>query len=187
MQVRDCVAFAAEVLDAQNAVKYLKSGETNDYNNVSDTIETLLKAYNAVADEIARDFIKLTRSESFSVTGGEVRYGAFYDNPLKILSVKNVSGSEANAKICPDKIATDEGEITVEYVFAPSARGLDDESDFTYTEIGERTIGYGVAAEYALMRGMYEQAVIYNEKFIAAMKNALFRRKKPKVKGRAWF
>lgn len=187
MQVRDCVEFAAEVLDAQNAVKYLKSGETNEYDNVSDIIETLLTAYNAVADEIARDFIKLTRSESFCVTGGEVRYSKFSDNPLKILSVKGANGNAVTAKIYPDKILTDAGEITVEYLYSPSARKIDDESDFTYTVIGERTVGYGVAAEYALMRGMYEQAVIYNEKFVDALKNALFGRKKPKIKGRAWF
>ena len=187
MQVRDCVAFAAETLDLKNVVKYLKSGETNDYNNVSDTIETLLSAYNAVADEIARDFIKLTRSEVFTVTGGEIKFNKFSDNPLKIISVKGADGNAVAAKIYPDKIATDAGEITVEYVYAPAARELNDECDFSHTEIGARALGLGVAAEYALISGMYEQAVIYNEKFIDAMKNALFKRKKPKIKGRAWF
>ena len=187
MQVRDCVAFAAETLDLKNVVRYLKSGETDEYSNVSDTLDTLLSAYNAVADEIARDFIKLTRSEVFTVTGKELRFSKFSDNPLKIMSVKGADDKAAAAKIYPDKLVAEEGEITIESVFAPAARSLNDECDFTYTEIGARTLGLGVAAEYALISGMYEQAVIYNEKFIDAMKNALFKRKKPKIKGRAWF
>lgn len=187
MLVRDCVAFAAETLDLKNVVKYLKTGETSVYNNVSDTIDTLLCAYNTIADEIARDFIKLTRCEDFSVVDGEIKLKKFSDNPLKIISVKSMGGDVVSAKIYPDKIITDLSQASVEYVYSPPKRQLDDECDFTYSEIGYRVLGLGTAAQYCLISGMYEEAVIYNDKFIDAMKNAMFNRKKPKIKGRVWF
>lgn len=186
MLVKDVLSLSALMLGDDNLKTYISGGEVPDADTTENDYATLLNCYNIVADELSREYVKLTYTESFTPINGEVSYERFTFNPIIIKSVKNSNGGEVNYRINPIKIYVNEP-VVVEYVYAVPERNISDECDFSCTAVSKRIIAYGVVCEYCLVKGRFEEAVTWRDKYSNGLQAVLSYKKSRKIIARKWF
>ena len=186
MTVKDILTTVALLIDRKDILKYLQEGVSDNTADVISEIDSLVSCYNIVTDEIASEFYKFTYSEEFSVTKGSIKLSLLKYNPLSIISVETKNGKKANAKILFNEILCDNNEVVVNYYYLPKAKNIDDESEYTNTSVTSRVLAYGIATEYLLIKGAYEEASLWHQKFIDGLKGALSKTKIGKIKGRSF-
>jgi hypothetical protein len=186
MSVKEILILCAEILDDANLKNYFLNAEIADEQTASEDAELLLKCYNLVADEISREYFLLTYEETFTPENGEISYLKFTKNPVLIKSVNYLNGVEANCSINPVSIYVNKP-VKVTYAYACDEKTLNDISDFTATKISKRVLAYGVVVEYSLIKGMYEQAVTWRDKYRESLQSCLGVKKSRKIKARKWF
>ena len=59
--------------------------------------------------------------------------------------------------------------VLVEYEYAPDKVGLDDEICYMEKDVPVRVIAYGVAAEYCITEGDFDQAVMWHKRYTDAI------------------
>lgn len=129
-----------------------------------EAIDTLLFCVNAVEDELARNYIPLKTSESFSTTDGKIDYSKLKKRAIKIISVQKKGRDIAFSK-GTDGIITEAGSVTVEYNFAPVRKDISGESEFSDFDASECLVAAGAASEYCLIRGDATGAQIWEKRY----------------------
>ena len=71
------------------------------------------------------------------------------------------------------------------YTYLPKTKTFDDKSDFTLNA-SVRLLSYGVAAEYALANGMFEEAAVWDKKYKDAIKAAYCSKPPRRIRSRRW-
>jgi len=149
-----------------------------------EALDKLLRCVNLVRSEIASDYYPLLTSENINCIDGRVDPVSLQK---RIIDVKRITqnGKAVQFKVYPDTVKTAAGEVEIEYSYLPEDEGLDGDAGFS-DKIAARVIAYGAAAEYCLITGLFEEAVIWEKRF----KDSLFvsQRKKSeiRVKPRKW-
>lgn len=187
MTVKSILKLATGLLNRKDLLSYLNGESVEDEERVKSDIDTLVVCYNVVAEEISTVYTKVVYTQKLTVTAGVLKYNQFTYNPVKILSVKDVDGNEIACTILPTELRTNTSRIVVEYTYIPPKLKLEDNSDFTNTEVKERVLGYGIVTEFCLIKGMYEEAVLWHDKYVTSLKNTLSNKKLQKIKGRVWW
>ena len=185
MTVKSILKLVSSLLNRKDIYSYLNGGAASG--NVSDEVNTLVDCYNVVAEELSTVYPKLVHTQEFSVKGGVLKYTQFVYNPVKILSVKDINGNQVECKILPTEIRVDLSKALIEYTYIPVKRRLDETSDFKNTPIKERVIAYGVATEFCLIKGSYEEAAMWHDKYTSGIKNSLAIKSANKIKCRMWW
>lgn len=148
-------------------------------------IKLLVKCANIVMKEIASGYLPLTESKTCVVKDGEVEYSMLDHRVREILGVKS-KGNEVAWEALPSKLKTDaEGEVEIKYCYLPSDVDLEGECDVN-VRVSPVCLALGACAEYCLIDGAYEQAVMMNDKFMDAIAVACRNNREKKVKGRVW-
>ncbi len=184
MTVKEIIKQSAIFLNANEIVNYLVKGTAENFSNLLEEVNLLVNCYNVVAEEIASSHCRFKAVESFSPKNNRVTLGEFLYNPLAIINVFDKNGVKVNANILPTEIITDLPFITVEYYYIPSIKTLDDISDFKDTFIKKRTLAYGIVTEYLLIKGSYEEASLWHEKYAQSL--ITLKGNTGRVKGRVW-
>ena len=166
MLVSDVIKTALAFLDRQDAADMIESGTYSSDGEISRLVTAVLHCYNAVEDELARGFFPLSAEETLTSADGRIYYTSFSKTPYKILSVTQ-TGRPSPYAIYPKYIELAAGSYEIKYLFAPSAKELDDESDFPGYPIGERMMAYGIAAEYCLISGDIEASESWESRYRA--------------------
>lgn len=186
MTVKDVLKTVAMLINREDILEFLNNGYSSNYNLVNEDVDVLINSYNIVADEIATEYFKLKTIEKQTVYNGVIKCSNLKRNPISIISVVNKKGDKIPCKILPSEILLDEQEAIIEYNYTPDTKGLDDVSDYSSTPIKNRVIAYGVATEYLLIKGAFEEAFVWHEKYVDALKGSLVKSKIKKLKGRIW-
>ena len=126
----------------------------------------LLAAANLVVNELASEYLPLVRTETQTARGGKIYYSALAEQPIEILAVRRI-GEERRAeyRVMPVYIALQNGTYEVEYRYYPREKTAETACDYDETRLAKRVIAYGTAAEYCLMRGLYEECSLWDERF----------------------
>ena len=185
MTVKDIIEKSAVLLNKSEIVKYLNTGVAENYFSVLEDVEILLNCYNVIQDEIASSYFRFKDCEKLSTENGVIKLSRFTNNPFAIISIKDESGLKLDAKILPTEIITDKTAV-IEYYYLPSAKKLEDISDFTGTPVTLRTLCYGVMTEYLLIKGAFEESSTWHSKYVDALSNLAINVKRKRVKGRVW-
>lgn len=165
MQVKDIIAAALRLVglgstaDALNAGEELSSGD-------SETVTAFLYCFNAVEDEVARCYLPLKCRETLNFNGGELYYSAFGHTPVRIRKIVSGAGN-VPYELYPRYIRADCEKAEVHYEYSPSKKGLNDESDFTESIVGEYLLACGAASEYCLLNGEIEAAQLWESRYRA--------------------
>lgn len=144
----------------------------------------LLRCANLVCGEIASDYYPLSAKETVSTADGTI-------SPLalnkRLIDVKRITqaGCPVRFKVYPAAIKTAGGKVEIEYSYLPENYPLDGETDFG-DKISARIIAYGTAAEYCLICGLFEEAVVWEKRFKDSMLAAQSKKSEIRVKGRKW-
>ena len=186
MTVKDVLKTVALLINRADILDFFNNGYTDDYNEIEDDVNLLITCYNIVADEIATEYYKLNMTEKFTCQNGVLKFSQFTKNPIIINSIKDDDGNDVKYKALLGEITLDKPLVNVEYSYTPDTKGLDDISDYSSTPINKRVIAYGVATEYLLVKGAFEEAVVWHDKYVESLKGSVIKSKNKKLKGRIW-
>jgi hypothetical protein len=138
-----------------------------------------------VENEIALDYLPLTAEQTMESSSGKIVYTAFLRTPVSITSVTDAYGNRLPYTIYPTYLRTEEGTAVVTYSYAPVTKSLSSESEFV-ARASKNMLAFGVAGEYCLTKGLYEEAIVWDKKFRDALLCACSQNSPHVVRSRRW-
>lgn len=183
MTVKEVLSQAAFLLGKEDAVSYLQGDADSD--SGGEVAAALLKCFNIVENEIALDYIPLTAEQNVNVLGGKIYYSGLKHTPVSVLSVTDVYGNKLPFTIYPEYVQTKAGAQVIVYTYAPAVKKLTDSCEYG-NRISLRLVAYGVACEYCLVCGRYEEALLWDRKYKDALLCVAALNKPHVVRSRRW-
>lgn len=183
MLVSDVVALAAHNIGRDDLIPAIQSADKN----TPDKLVGLLHAYNIVESEIALDYYPISQTVPMTPVSQKIYYESlpfFYRNLVSVTQ-NNVP---VRYELRPEYIYLPDapkGQVTVEYYYEPETKFLPSECEFR-TVISARLMSFGVACEYFLSQGKYDEAAVWEEKFRDALRAAGLLRRTLAMRSRRW-
>lgn len=123
----------------------------------------LLRLVGSVVSEISSEYYPL-KAEEEAESGGEIPLASLSKRVRQILRVTR-DGRAVEFSLHPFCIRTVPGRVRILYHYEPAAV----EEELSALELSPlltvRAVALGVAAEFCLMHNLYEQAVMFDQKF----------------------
>lgn len=182
MLVKDVIIKACDFIGKEEMSAKLKAGETLA-SQEDELIETLVKQFNLVREEIASEYQPILKSESFVVKNFKLEFSSFSSPVLEIYSIKDRLGRNVNYKIFDGYIFVCGKDVEV--IYSTLAEGLTIEDEFSAT-LPERIFAYGVAREYFFHNGFYEDANMWEGRFKGSLEIVLRRKSRVQIPKRRW-
>ena len=182
MTVKETILLAAELLGCGERVKeyFEEKGETG-----KKEAQTLLRCFNLVENEMALDYLPLYAEDETQSDTGAIAYSAFGKAVVRVLCVRDEWGNKIPFRLFPDHLKTAPGKVRVAYTYTPEEKGEEDSSDFVL-QASPRLFALGIAAEYCLAAGLYEEAEIWDAKYRDALKAAYAAKPARVLRSRRW-
>ncbi len=184
MTIKDIIKTAAVFLNLTDVTEYLNGNVQTPAANTLSAVNSLTGLTNLVIAELAASYVPMTCTETVQTDDGKIVFASLTHNVTRILSVKNSFGHDAEFKLYPEYIKVFGGEYTVEYEYAPANYGLNDAVGFN-GKITAALLGYGVAAEYCITQGRFEESLLWRQRYAAGVERVALPKCKT-LKGRCW-
>lgn len=150
-------------------------------------VDKLIACYNITVSELSGEFVPLYYKEDFSVKDNKIYFKDFTKTPLEIKSVYR-SVIPQKFKVYPTYVKVETDHCTVEYVYrVKEVNSIEDECELSGSIIPERVIAEGVVSESLINAGMYQEALLWRDRYEKSVKNCLLKRKVERIKTRIWF
>jgi hypothetical protein len=182
MKVKEIILMAAYELGlGAEMQEYYNSGTVG----TTEQSELFLQCFNLVENELALDYLPLYAEDELETKTGVVNYALLQNSAVRILRVENEAGEAVKFDLYAEYLKTEPGVVKVQYTYTPKKKKVADESDFTL-QASERLLSYGVASEYALATGRFEEAAVWEKKYKEAINAAYALRPAKKLRSRRW-
>ncbi|MBR2967469.1 MAG: hypothetical protein IKC35_01665 [Clostridia bacterium] len=176
MKLKECILLAASALNLDVAFD----------EQLTDTEKLLIRCANNCLDEITSEYIPLKCELTVQSSNGSIPYSLISDTVYDVISVTDINGARVRFSLMPSRIKVDkDGAYKVIYCTRAPTLQLEDDVPIEL-HLTPRIISYGIAAEYLLVTGFYEEAVTYDTRFKDALKRALSGHGEKRLKGRRW-
>ena len=182
MTVKEILLASAGLLGKGDEVKAYLDGTSLD---AQADVENLLRCFQLVENELALDYLPLHAEEEIQTQTGAIFFDEFTRAPVRILRVCDEGGKSCTFKLFPEYVKTQSGKVKVTYTYAPNEKTLDGESDYK-AQASVRLFAYGIAAEYALASGMFEDASVWDKKYKDAIEAAYRSTPSRVMRSRRW-
>lgn len=127
-------------------------------------VDFCIDLYNRVENELALEHFPLEASDVF--TSNMAKYENFYYQPCKIISCENETYKvKKDCIVSKDKKAL--GKVRYTYI-PPKKLFIIDES--SYADIYFECVIFGMLSEYYLTKGMWQEAGLYNQRYLAEIR-----------------
>ena len=127
----------------------------------------LVRCYNLIEHELATDYFPILEVDKFFNVDDKIYYKDFSRKGYMIKGVQDFRGDKVNYVLRLEYLELqknyDGGTFFVKYYYTPDEK--DFHSQCTYGVEYINILKYGVASEYCLVTGDFEQAKIYNDKY----------------------
>lgn len=138
-----------------------------DIELTDDIRNNLVRCYNLVEQELATDYFPILEVEKFFHVEDKIYYKDFSRKPYMLKGIQDFRGDSVSFRLTPEYITLIKnyhgGTFFVKYYYIPDTKEL--YSTCTYGAEYTGILKYGIAAEYCLTNGDFEQAKIYNDKY----------------------
>ena len=182
MKVLDIIVAAATELGIADEVnEYLLGGSEN----AKADAENLLRCFQLVENELALDYLPLHAEEEITSATGAIGFEVFSRPLVRVLKVTNTQGQELDFKLFPNYLKTQSGKVCVTYTYTPNAKSYTDESDFKAL-VSIRLFAYGIAQEFCLASGRFEEAKVWESKYKQAIAGVYRANPAKKIRSRRW-
>lgn len=183
MLVNEIILAAAELI-GDKAAEDVKARLENKGGDEGLTQE-LLRCFNVVEHQLAVDYLPLKREETLETETGVIAYSLLEKKAVQIVKVQDEWGMTVRYDIYGEYFKTRVGKVTVTYTYEPEEKTLGDESDFQCV-VSKRMFAYGIAAEYCLKAGLYEEAAVWDGKYKEAITAAYKQSPGKNIRRREW-
>lgn len=151
-----------------------------------ETTERLLFCFNTIENELALDYFPLKTEVEVETEMGVVHFSGLEKKVVRILHVEDEWGNEVPFKIFPEYIKTQvSGKVKMTYVYFPKKKHLGEASDFILYA-SARLFAYGMAAQYTLQNGSFEENAIWEKKYKDAIKRTYRLYEGKVIRSRRW-
>ena len=175
MKIRDIAELACILLQRNDIINTGIFMQTEDNQLVQSVLKNnydlrlLTRCANLVAKEIACEYIPLLHTQKIASHEGKISYADFEKLLLEIKCIKDCHGNEVDYYCLPDHVAVQDGSFEVSYAYIPTDKNFFDELDFCGTKASDRIFAYGTVAEYCLVTGNYDEALMWERRYKDAL------------------
>jgi hypothetical protein len=145
----------------------------------------MMRSYNLVESEIATDYAPIVCEQKIACVNGKVAYDSFSRPPAYIIGAFDRFGQKVKIRLYSDYFTVAKGEYTVRYAALPRTKTMEDECELA-ASITERTVAYGVAAEYCVQNSLYAEHAVWDKKYKEAVAAAYRLRPTKRIRSRRW-
>lgn len=176
MKLKDCIQLSGVLLNLSDVLTS---------KSPTDTDKLLLRCANNCISEIACEYLPLIDEKKVNAKDGKITYSLLGKTIYDVINVTS-EDKKVEFELMPSYIKVEkDGEYTVKFCYCPSELQADDEVPMPLL-VTERVIAYGIASEYMLINGFYEEAMAFNQVFKDALVRAAYGKKEKRVKSRRW-
>ena len=166
MKLKDAIYYSAMFLRLDEVCRALETGEGNE--ETDKEINRLVRIANLVISETAREYLPLKTKEKITVGEGGMKYSALKKRCADVFSVSDGQGRTVPIKCYFDFFTLPKaGEYEITYSFVPDEMTLDGECDLG--KLCERVLAYGICAEYSIISGEANDAVLWDGRYKDAL------------------
>lgn len=184
MKVKEVMALAAANLGRDDLIAAIDDLRGDP----SGELQTLLRCYNLVENELALDYLPLKYEDTVELVAGKAPYSAFSFAPVAVTNVIS-NGRDAAFAVRPDCVVPQvdgcEKTVQVRYCYSPAEKGVEEDGSFS-GRVSARLLSYGVACEFCLTQGKFDEAKLWEGRFQDAIRAANIVRRKLKMRVRRW-
>ncbi len=188
MIVKDVIKLTATLLQLNNFISggYFDEGETvTEEDELTATL--LTNCFNIVNNTIATEYVPLIEEKECIVNDGKVAYSDLSDKTImNIKSVKRLNGTPSRFSCFPTYIKVDESKVNISFAYFPPSLSEQSTVNTFGIHISEQIYAYGMASEYCVVTGMYDDAAIWDNKFKNALQGVVKKLGNIKLKERSW-
>ena len=186
MLVKEILKISADFLELKNVKKYLNS-EVEISDEIEEEINNLLLGLNMVNNTIAASYIDLNGIKKIDTNNKVIPFSDISQKSIiEIKSVESIAGNLLGFKIMPDGLLVDTaGSCVVKYTYFPDRLELDSEINY-YLKLNEITVAMGVVGEYLYIKGVLDDAYMWDKRFKSAMFNLLRPKRNIVMPARRW-
>lgn len=185
MKIRDYVANVANLLSLWDSNKVDLEDVNNNDQTIVERINKIQVMVNGIICEIANYFVPLIIQKHVNTINGEVPLSNLRMNIVSVEKVVNEQGKEIDFEVYHDKIVMSENSGTVYLRIIPKTYNYTNEIEYTDLQVPSKVIVYGTAAEFCLSEGLFDEAVVWHEKYREQLK-LLTKPKNYKTAKRTW-
>lgn len=182
MTVKDCMRLAAVELGVDAVLEKYLNDTTDSSNRVG---KVLLQCYNVVENELALDYLPLTAEDEMQTQTGVVEFSALSRSAVRILRVTDGNGVAVKYRLFPQYVKAQPGTLKIAYIYSPTEKTLEDGCECA-AAVSMRMIAYGMAAEYCMNIGLYEEADAWDKKYKGAIEAAYKATPCKRISSRRW-
>lgn len=181
MRVKDILSLAADLLGRQDLVEELFALDGAP----TGELQTLLRCYNLVENEVALDYFPQKTTERLTAAEGKLYYTAFSRSPVEICRILDGAGRSVRFEEFPEHLALSvSGAVEVTYAYAPEDKEIDGQCEFK--DVSARLLAFGVAGEFCLTAHKYEEAKLWQGRYRDALRSAGIVRHPLSIRARRW-
>ena len=185
MSVKETIKLAAMLTGDEAVSNALDQTQTTSDKDVLARIDLLTKLCNLVVNELSASYIPLKTTQNFNTSDGKIKYADLNENAVKITGVYDGYGNKLAHTLYNEYLTTARGVVTVEYAYTPANKGLTDQIGYTAREMSVSVLAYGVAAEFCLTQGRFDEAVIWRKRYSSGIEGFCLPENK-RIKRRGW-
>lgn len=161
LQLEDILEYFKALREYESGVSETQPELTSD---ISSQLDFLVEIINNVNLDIASNYIPLKNIEEITVEDNEFNLSNLVKPLNKIIKViKN--GLELKFCYLSNKLKTANGKVKILYTYFPEEKSLNDEIEDYMGRVSLLTFTYGACSEYCLVKGDYEQAMVWDERY----------------------
>ncbi len=172
MNIKQIVKTTAMLMAREDVVNYLANQTQSASRETLETVDLLTRLTGLVITELAEGLIPLKAEKQFEGVL-EVPFSQLDYNTIEILAVKGLNGKDVFFTVTDKRIISYEGITKVVYAYSPDTYDLNSEVGTFTSRVSVGALSYGVAAEYCIVSGRFEEAVNWNKRYVTAIENLL--------------
>lgn len=191
MNVKNIIKLVAIYLQMEEVLELTTFGGTVtdvDANDITlKNVELLTRCLNLVYDEIATDYIALTATEDVEVTKKEIDLESLTKRLVSVVRISDTNGKLCKYKMYPSFILIANGNYSLTYSYMPTSVTINDDIENFSGKLTERIAAYGVASEYCIISGLFEEAYMWESRFKDSLLVAKRNKHEINMPARRWF
>lgn len=182
VSMNDVVSRVADILDLTSTIDLDNQVAGDTYPSA---LTLLLRCVNMTAEELARDYFPLLKTEELTPSSGIIANNAFNKRPVEIYSVKK-GGAAVDYALYPAgmKLSANAAH-TIEYGYVDDERDIG-ESMEVHPKVTLWMLALGTLMNYSIASGKYEESLVYEKRFRESIRERLKKGGELKLPDRRW-
>lgn len=163
MKVKDLVIYTSLFIGEKELASKLEEN-TSLTQREQERVDTMVRCYNLVNQEIASDYLPFLYTEKIDVNNSVLNFSDLSKTIINIYEVKGNLNINIRYKRYPEYLQIFGHAKKITYSYLPEDLELNDNVEF-FNGLSSRIYAYGMASEYLLCDGLSEDAEIWEERF----------------------